>query len=240
MFQSINRLSDRTPAINTNVDKQYSAIIVEDEPNTLTRLKAVISETHDIHLIGGLATFNEGLEALKRYQPDILLTDLGLPDGDGTDLVRTVQKLQIDTLAMVITVFGDESHAIGAIKAGASGYLLKDGEPVAIVDSIREMLKGGAPISPSIARYLLRRFRDENDVNHTGVNTNSLTNTEITILQLISKGYTAKEIGTLNNISYHTVTTHVKNIYRKLSINSRAEAVLEAIKLGLVAGTTQM
>lgn len=235
MIKNIHRLPDRNPAIYANVNNQYSAIIVEDEPNTLARLKVVIDQTSDIHLIGGYATFNEGLDALKKYQPDILITDLGLPDGDGIDLIRAVQDFRMKTQAMVISVFGDESHVIEAIKAGACGYLLKDGKTESIVGSIREMLKGGAPISPSIASYLLRKFRGEDYASLAVTNADNLTKTEKSVLQLVSKGYTSREIGSLNNVSYHTVTTHVKNIYRKLSINSRAEATVEAIKLGLVA-----
>ena len=136
---------------------------------------------------------------------------------------------------IVISVFGDESHILSAISAGAMGYLLKDEEHQKIEISIMQMLKGGSPISPSIARHLLK-YHQQEIVKKTTSNISKikLTNREIDILIKISKGFTCKEISEIENISYHTVATHVRNIYKKLSVKSRAEALYEAYTMGIL------
>lgn len=235
--EKLNQLQRSDIEDNRAAEARYSVVIVEDEPNALLRLQTLLRQIPEVRVIAGYKTFAEGAAAIQRLQPEVLITDLGLPDGDGIDLIRMVQAIGTNALAMAVTVFGDESHVIEAIKAGARGYLLKDGESQIILSGVREMLNGGAPISPAIARYLLQRVRNPLHPGDSDFSDNILTKTEKTILQLVSKGYTAREIGGLNNVSHHTVTTHVKNIYRKLSINSRAEAVVEAIKLGLVNST---
>jgi DNA-binding NarL/FixJ family response regulator len=136
---------------------------------------------------------------------------------------------------MVITVFGDEQHVVAAIEAGATGYILKDGSSQYIADSILELVHGGAPISPAIARHLLRRFRELSPPVRAP-DAPGLTGREQEVLGLLVKGFTFAEIGDLLGISAHTVTTHVKHIYAQLAVRSRAEAVYEAMQLGLVEG----
>jgi DNA-binding NarL/FixJ family response regulator len=223
--------------MNTDINNApFTIVIVEDEPHTLNRLAGIVGSHPDLNLVGTSTTFMDGLELLLNNVPDILLTDLGLPDGSGIDLIREISHRHLKTLAMVITVFGDETHVIDAMKAGASGYLLKDSDPSDITYSISQMIKGGAPMSPGIAGYLLKYFRDEVAPKDSEPAKARLTEAERAILQMVSKGYTSKEIAEINHLSYYTVTTHIKNIYQKLSINSRAEAVMEAIRLGLVKG----
>lgn len=221
--------------MNTEIAHQYTVLIVEDEINTLHRLAGIVGSDPRLQVVGTSTSFADGYRLLTRYKPDILLTDLGLPDGSGVELIHQVSAQQLPTLAMVITIFGDENHVIEAMKAGASGYILKDGSAEDIVDLVIKMTEGGAPMSPSIARYLLKYFRNLTEPRQVEASqAPQLTETEKNILQLVSKGYTAKEIANINNSSYYTVTTHLKNTYKKLSINNRAEAVMEAIKLGLV------
>jgi DNA-binding NarL/FixJ family response regulator len=165
----------------------------------------------------------------------VLLTDLGLPDGDGMELIRLARAESAETLPLVITVFGDEQHVVTAIEAGAMGYLLKDGTADYIGTSIIEMIGGGSPISPPIARYLLRHFR--HDVPSPAPDADGrprLSDREAQVLSLIVKGFTYAEIAKLLEVSTHTVTTHVRNIYRKLEVHTRGEAVYEALQLGLV------
>jgi DNA-binding NarL/FixJ family response regulator len=135
---------------------------------------------------------------------------------------------------MVITVFGDESHVVTAIEAGATGYLLKDSPSERIGQAVLELVGGGSPISPAIARHLLKRFRPANPGTTAAVALPGLTDREHEVLALLVKGFTYAEIGDLLSISAHTVTSHVKNLYRKLEVRSRAEAVYEALTLGLV------
>ncbi|MGB1110908.1 MAG: LuxR C-terminal-related transcriptional regulator, partial [Gammaproteobacteria bacterium] len=145
-------------------------------------------------------------------------------------IIRAIAKEGLDTEAMVITVFGDEKHVVDALAAGAGGYLLKDDSFTEIGAAIEQLLAGGAPISPAIARHLLKRFQPKPEPALP----ERLTNREQEILKSIAKGYTAKEIAELEGVTYYTVTTHVKNIYRKLAVNSRTEAIFEAIQLGLI------
>lgn len=139
---------------------------------------------------------------------------------------------------MVVTVFADEAHVVAALEAGASGYLLKDGSAEYIADSITQMLAGGSPISTSIARYLLRRFRDTPDAAPDGKRGENdaprLTARESDVLELVAKGFSYSEIGAALGMSVHTVTSHIKHIYRKLAVRSRGEAVFEASQLGLI------
>jgi DNA-binding NarL/FixJ family response regulator len=135
---------------------------------------------------------------------------------------------------MVITVFGDERHVLSAVEAGATGYILKDGSNAYVADSILELLGGGSPISPAIARHLLKRFRADAPETPGGAEAARLTEREREVLVLLMKGFTFSEIGGLLHISAHTVTSHVKHIYQKLEVRSRGEAVYEALQLGIL------
>lgn len=213
-----------------NNGKPTRVLLVEDEPNARQRLSEAVASGAALELIAACEDFQSGLAALKREKPEVLLVDLGLPDGDGADIIRAISEFGLDTEAMVITVFGDEQHVVSALAAGASGYLLKDDSSADIVQAIEQLRAGGAPISPAIARHLLKRFQPKPKPNLP----ERLTEREQQVLKAISKGYTAKEIAEMEGVTYYTVTTHVKNIYRKLAVNSRTEAIFEAIQLGLI------
>lgn len=221
--------------------------VVEDDQNTRARLVSVISDEPDLELIGAAGSVSAGLMLLAS-KPDVLLVDLGLPDGSGLELIRAAQAESPSTEVAAITTFGDETHVLGALEAGASGYLLKDGSTDLILASVRELFAGGSPISPSIARHLLRRLREPGHQPVAALTTrtpavpargsecvpNLLTPRETTVLQQIAKGYSYEEISGALGISVHTVTTHIKHIYRKLAVRSRGEAVFEAMQLGLI------
>lgn len=224
----------------------HAVLLVEDDERTRQRLAEVIRDHEGLELVGSESTLAGGLEALKRAQPSVLLTDLGLPDGDGTELIRAASEAPHDVLAMAITVFGDERHVVAAIEAGALGYLLKDGTPESITGSILEMIDGGSPISSPIARYLLKRMRTS-DVPDPSSGSSSdgadglrqeeppkLSGREQEVLRYVVKGFSYPEIAGFLEVSPHTVTTHVRGIYRKLAVHSRGEAVYEALQMGLV------
>lgn len=205
--------------------------VVEDDPHTREHLCRAIEAMDDLRLVGSAGSCGDARAALADASPDVLLTDLGLPDGSGITLIREALTSRADTLVMVITVFGDEKNVLRSIEAGASGYLLKDGTADDIGAAIRQLLDGGSPISPAIARHLLRRFRPApSDVRDKP----DLTTRESEILKLIAKGFSFPEIGSLLGISVNTVTTHVRKIYKKLQVGSRGEAVYEAMQLGLI------
>lgn len=213
---------------------RHSVLLVEDDEATRARLARAVEAHPHLRLSHGAASCRDARAALARETPDVLLTDLGLPDGSGIDLIREVRRRGLPTEAMVITVFGDERHVIAAIEAGATGYLLKDGASNYVTDSILQLLAGGAPISPPIARHLLTRFRDEATRPPPREAAPALTEREREVLLYLVKGFTGPEIGRFLAISAHTVASHVKSIYRKLEVRSRGEAVYEALQLGLV------
>ncbi|MBY0278295.1 response regulator transcription factor [Candidatus Binatia bacterium] len=207
-----------------------TVLIVEDDPPTRMRLEAVVNGIPALKLLGSTGSATEARAALHG-QPDVLLVDLGLPDGSGVDVIREAQRVSPNTRAMVITVFVDERHVMDAIAAGAMGYLLKDGSAEYVGSSISELLAGGSPISPPIARYLLQRFQAPRPARASET---PLTGRELEILTFIAKGFSVAEVGDLLGISARTVTTHVQHIYRKLEVSSRSEAVFEAVNLGLI------
>lgn len=211
-------------------------LLVEDDERTRTHLARAVGAVEEVSLADAVGTFAEALERIDRSAPDILLTDLGLPDGSGIGLIRHLRKRAPGAQAMVVTVFGDEKNVISSIEAGACGYLLKDGSDAYVADSLRQLLAGGSPISPSIARHLLRRLQPAPtpEPKASSPEPPILSNREAEILKLIAKGFSFPEIAEVLAISVHTVTTHVRNTYKKLEVNSRGEAVYEALQLGLI------
>jgi DNA-binding NarL/FixJ family response regulator len=208
-----------------------TVFVVEDDGPTRARLVRAVEADERLSLAGAAGTARDGIEGLRLEAPDVLLVDLGLPDRSGMDVIRAARQLSADTQAMVVTVFGDEKTVVGAIEAGARGYLLKDGSEAEIADAILELHAGGSPISPQIARHLLRRFQEPQSLPQDGPR---LSEREREILDGVVRGFTFSELASALGISRHTVTTHVRHIYRKLEVRSRAEAVYEALSLGLV------
>lgn len=208
--------------------------MVEDDVETCRRLCRIIEQHPQFELSGYAFDFATGLELLTQQTPGVLLTDLGLPDGNGIDLILAIRQLKLATEAMVITVFGDERHVFQAIEAGATGYLLKDSDATSIGDAITQLLEGGSPISPAIARHVLRRVNQHAVESNSPPQASLLTSRELEVMTLLGKGLTYEEVAQALSMSIGTVTTHIKHIYRKLAVRSRGEAVFEAMQLGLL------
>jgi DNA-binding NarL/FixJ family response regulator len=181
-------------------------------------------------------TYTDASVWLNDNELDVLLTDLGLPDGNGKQLIEQTRKQHPHAEIMVISRFGDENSVVEAIKAGSSGYLLKDEDEAHITDAIQQLLEGGSPISPAIARYILDYFKNgevaSSNASESPNGETLLTPKEKMVLQYISRGYSNKEIASSLEISPHTVASHIKRIYRKLEVNSRNEAVFEGWRMG--------
>ncbi len=224
--------------VGTAHENRYGVLLVEDDDATRGRLARAVEASPSLHLVGVAGSCREARRQLASESPDVLLVDLGLPDGSGVDLIREAKRRRATLEAMVVTVFGDEKHVVAAIEAGATGYILKDASNENIGESICELVRGGSPISPAIARHLLRRFREPPPMARTGEELPSLTEREQEVLRLLVKGFTFQEIGRLLGISAHTVTSHVKHIYEKLEVRSRAEAVYEALQRGILGDDT--
>lgn len=214
-----------------------SVLIVEDEPEFLRRFADAVLADAGLRLLGAVTTGAAGMALLDAQPPDVMLVDLGLPDFDGTVLIRHVQQHHPGCDVLVVTMFGDDEHVMASLEAGATGYLLKDAPALHIGAAIHELRAGGAPISPSIARRVLARFRIGAATGHAPQpvpERSPLSERETEILRLVAKGFSFDTVGELLGISSHTVVTHVKKIYRKLAVHSRGEAVYEAGQLGLL------
>ena len=217
-----------------------SVLIVEDEPEFLRRFSEAVLADPGLRLLGAVSTGKAGRAMLDSEPPDVMLVDLGLPDMDGVELIRHAARHHPGCDAMVVTMFADDQHVMGSLEAGATGYLLKDASSERIAAAVHEVRAGGAPISPSIARRVLQRFR----VTPTATApapptpgkpaTSPLSERETEILRLVAKGFSFDTVGELLAISPHTVVTHVKKIYSKLAVHSRGEAVYEAGQMGLL------
>jgi DNA-binding NarL/FixJ family response regulator len=171
------------------------------------------------------------LRSLEEYAPEIILMDIGLPGMDGIRGTALVKERSPATDVVILTVHEDDDKVFQAICAGASGYLLKSATPSEVVSSISEVLRGGAPLSPQIARKVLDRFTK---LAGPRGNSGDLTEREREIVKLMVEALTKKQIAERLFLSYHTVDTHIKNIYAKLHVHSRGGAVARALKENLL------
>jgi DNA-binding NarL/FixJ family response regulator len=208
-----------------------SVLIVEDDPGFREHFAKAVRNSTDLALAGEANDLPEGLRLLDSTSPNVLLVDIGLPSGSGVELIRHAHQRLPKCNIMVVTVFGDEQHVLKCIEAGASGYLLKDAAAIDIVNQIRALCAGGSPISPLIARQLLKKFQPLDSAHEPQLR---LSQQERKVMELSSKGYNYEEIARLLEVSRHTVETYVKRTYRKLQVHNKTEAIYEARKLGLV------
>ncbi|MCW7538858.1 response regulator transcription factor [Aquabacterium sp. A7-Y] len=214
---------------------QLSVAVVEDDAKFRQAFVHAIEAAPDLKLAGAGADGASGLALLKAARPDVLLVDLGLPDIGGIELIRYCAAHLPECDVMVVTVFGDEQHVVSSLEAGATGYLLKDTLPEDIAEQIRALHAGGSPISPVIARQLLNRLAPASSAATVPAEgAPVLSERELAVLTLATKGFTYEEIAQMMSVSKHTVMTYVKRSYRKLQVNSKSEAVYEARKLGLL------
>jgi DNA-binding NarL/FixJ family response regulator len=210
------------------------ALVVEDLPDVREWLADVARSAFPELEVTTAARAEEGLAQAASKRFDLALVDLGLPDGNGIDIVRALRREQPDCLAVVVTIYDDDDHLFPALQAGAFGYVLKDNSEAVIVDQFRRMSQGEPPLSPAIARRVMAHFasrssqRERRNVPHV-----VLTDRENEVLLRVAKGFTLPEIGVQLGLSRHTIADYVKQIYRKLNVSSRAEAALEAQRLGL-------
>jgi DNA-binding NarL/FixJ family response regulator len=203
-------------------------VLVEDDARFRAAFAAAIQATPGLILQAQATTLREGLALLTQPPADVLMVDLGLPDGSGVELIKAARIGWPTCDIMVSSVFGDESYVLRSIEAGAVGYLLKDSEPGHIGEQIRSLRAGGSPVSPLIARQILARLRPPVATTET-----TLSARETEVLNYITKGFSYDDIVRLLQVSRPTVMTYVRRIYAKLQVNSKTEAVYEARKLGL-------
>jgi len=207
--------------------------LVEDDREARDRLVESIRQQSSLQLTAVYSTGGEALAGLESGAPDVLLVDLGLPDVSGLQIVRYVSQRYPECDILVISIFGDEANVLAALEAGAGGYLLKGSLQHDIAFDIRDLRNGGSPLSPVIARQVLKRLRPAAAERKADDET-LLTARETEILNAISRGFSYAETAQLLGVSVGTVHTFLKRIYRKLAVHSKTEAVFEANRLGLI------
>lgn len=220
-----------TPAIPSSC----GVVLVEDDPTTLHALAQTVSALEGFVLLRATTRFEEGMQAL--HLPfALLLVDLGLGEHSGIDLIRASRQLRPDAKVLVISTLGDERTVICAVEAGADGYVLKDSSGAALGSALRAVMDGEAPISPSVARHLLRRFRHSGaEIRASEQGQDSLSPREAQVLEALAQGLSYKEVARRFDLSIHTVGDYVKGLYRKLRVNSRGEAVSVALRERLIS-----
>jgi DNA-binding NarL/FixJ family response regulator len=230
----------------------FAVLIVEDDAQMREFFAGSVARNDQLSLLAAVATVMEARAWLDNpsQRVDVLLTDLGLPDGSGLDVIRHARLWHPECEALVISMFGDEDNVMASIEAGALGYIHKDTTPEDVAQTILDMKAGASPISPMIARRVLAKYRalqvpppatpgpdagpDAMPSTPSGEEKVQLSGREQEVLELIARGFSYAEIARLKAVSVHTVQTHIKHLYSKLAVHSKSEAVYEATRMGLL------
>lgn len=210
---------------------EISVAIIEDQAQTREGLAILIDGTPGYRTVGSFASMEAALEKIEKARPDIALCDIELPGMSGIEGVRSLKARWPALQILMLTVFADNDHVFAAICAGASGYLLKDTPPARLVEAIRELHDGGAPMSPEIARKVVAMF---SKVVPPKREDHRLSARELEILKLLSEGHSYKTAAKALSLSLDTIRFHIRNIYEKLHVHSKSEAVVLALRKGIV------
>jgi DNA-binding NarL/FixJ family response regulator len=201
--------------------------IVEDDAVLRKTLTKLVDGAAGFSCVASCASGEDAVQKLPALKPEVVLMDLNLPQMSGIECIRRLKELHPASQVIVLTVYEDGEHIFRALKAGASGYLLKRSEPDEVLNAIKDAREGGAPMSSQIARRVVHSFHEEPGASSSAT---SLTERETEILSFLSKGFANKEIADKLNISVPTVRTHLRHIYEKLHVRSRTEAIVKYLK----------
>jgi len=207
----------------------HSILIVDDHSYARSLMCEITAKIFEHASIDEAASLTQARKLIAGQSYNLAIIDISLPDGSGIDLVKEMNSSGTQTYIVMATIYDDEQYLFDSLRAGASGYLLKDLSREELEQQIKGIIGGRPPLSPSIARRLLAHFKKPEQLPK-----HHLTKREIDVLTLIAQGFTRQETADKLNISVNTAAEHIQNIYQKLNINSRAEAALEACRLGLV------
>lgn len=205
--------------------------IVEDQREIRECLALLVNGTDGYTCSGSYRSMEEAIEKIPRQVPDVLLSDIGLPGMSGIDGVRRLKELYPNLLVLMLTVYDDDERIFDAMCAGACGYLLKKTPPARLIASLQEVVDGGAPMSPEVARRVIALFREIRPPDRAEYH---LTPHETRLLKLFVEGHNYKTAAVELKVSVNTINFHVRSIYDKLQVHSRSEAVAKALLNRLV------
>lgn len=236
--------------------RPLTTVIVEDDPVFRAAFASAVLRAPGLELVGTAADLPDALELVAREQPQVALVDIGLPSGSGLEVIRAAVEARAGCDVVMVTTLEDDAKLLAAIEAGATGYLLKDAAPEELVAQVQVLREGGSPISPILARRLLTRFAAARPAlgsaawpasasapaypgtaaaTATPDEPQELSEQERQVLQQSASGFTVGEIAERMGLSRHTVGTYIRRAYRKLQVRTRAQAVMEARRLGMIA-----
>ena len=205
--------------------------IIEDQREIREGLRTLVAGTPGHRVAGAWRSMEEALDEIARDVPDVALVDIGLPGMQGTEGLRILKERYPKLRTLMLTVYDDDARIFKAICAGASGYLLKSTPPARLLESLQEVVAGGAPMSPPVASRVLTLFREFRPLEHADCN---LTPHEIRLLTMLVDGHNLKTAAAEFGVTRAAVAWHMRNIYEKLQVHSKSEAVGKALRSGLI------
>ena len=206
-------------------------VLIEDMREVRESLAALISGTDGYKCVAAYAMMETALARIENDQPDIILTDLGLPGMSGIEGIARLRAIFPETPILALTIFDNDAQIFNALCNGANGYLLKNTPPARLLEALQEAVTGGSPMSPQVAGRVVRLFREFRPPSHADYH---LTHQETELLKLLVEGHHKKTAAAELQISFHTVSFHLSNIYSKLQVHSKTEAVAKALREKLV------
>ena len=230
-FRKNYLMSDGTVPSSKPPGDAIKVAIIEDHHKFRECLEFLLNSTAGFQCVGSYRTMEEALEKIKFAMPDVALVDIGLPGMSGVEGVRILKERYPGLLMLMNTVYDDDRRIFEALCAGASGYLLKKTPPAKLLESLKEVIEGGAPMSPEIARRVLSLFRDIRPPEEASY---QLTPHELRLLKLLVEGHSYKTAAAELGVSVKTISFHLQKIYEKLQVHSKSEAVAKALRNRLV------
>jgi Response regulator containing a CheY-like receiver domain and an HTH DNA-binding domain len=201
-----------------------SIIIFEDNDQLRESLVTLLNNSEGYTVVGDYGLVIDAVNITRRYRPEVVIMDIDLPEKSGIDGVRMIKETKPETLVIMYTMFEDDEKLFNSLCAGANGYILKKTSPYKLFEAINEVIEGGAPMSPSIAKRVLQTFQ-----NKSAVQQYHLSPRETDILHLLIKGYSVKMIAAELKIAFDTSRAHLRNIYQKLHVNCGKEAIAKVL-----------
>ncbi len=205
--------------------------LIEDQREIREGLRTLIDGTAGYRCTGAFHSMEEALQRISYGAPDIILVDIGLPGMSGIDGIPLLHERHPEGRILVLSVYDDDERVFAALCAGACGYLLKKTPPARLLDSVKEAVEGGGPMSPEVANRVIRLFRDFRPPERTD---HDLTPHEVRLLKLLAEGHNYKTAAIELKVSINTISFHMKHVYEKLHVHSKSEAVAKALRNGIV------